>query len=287
MGVAVLWAIFAIVIAVGASSRGRSGFGWFILACVISPLIAGILLLLLPARNTALQIDAKVIDEGRYPCPNCAEAVKIEAKVCIHCGATLDPVAAALAFKEGPVDWLIKNSGMVAGLLLLAIFGYFMATSQPADKAPPTSPSARETASVAEQKFAKDDDDAAVAALIGKDQLRRFKANLKDPIKVAIIECMGVKVYQDPQPDGHPPPQAVCDQINAYTKGRLAQDPNADIALELRDFIMQQLEEQERQRSLEKMRQSLRELPEAQPPADKAPSPSVGDKSSPAEEHQP
>jgi hypothetical protein len=42
------WIGIAIVIGVGARSRGRSGLGWFLLAILLSPLIAGVLLVVLP-----------------------------------------------------------------------------------------------------------------------------------------------------------------------------------------------------------------------------------------------
>jgi hypothetical protein len=44
----VLWLVIAIVVGVGANGRGRSGFGWFLLAVRLSPLIAGLLLVVLP-----------------------------------------------------------------------------------------------------------------------------------------------------------------------------------------------------------------------------------------------
>jgi hypothetical protein len=43
---------FAIVVAIAASARGRSGVGWFLLSFVISPLIGLILVLVLPNRRT-------------------------------------------------------------------------------------------------------------------------------------------------------------------------------------------------------------------------------------------
>jgi hypothetical protein len=43
------WAIFSVVIGVGANARGRSALGWFLLALLISPLLALILLLVLPS----------------------------------------------------------------------------------------------------------------------------------------------------------------------------------------------------------------------------------------------
>jgi hypothetical protein len=45
--VAILWFVLAFVIGVVAERRGRSGFGW-LLAILLSPLIAGILLAVLP-----------------------------------------------------------------------------------------------------------------------------------------------------------------------------------------------------------------------------------------------
>jgi hypothetical protein len=42
------WISFSIIVAVAANTRGRSGFGWFLLALLISPLISGLLVLALP-----------------------------------------------------------------------------------------------------------------------------------------------------------------------------------------------------------------------------------------------
>jgi len=42
------WLAFAIAVGIAASSRGRSGLGWFILAVLISPLLAGIFLAVSP-----------------------------------------------------------------------------------------------------------------------------------------------------------------------------------------------------------------------------------------------
>jgi hypothetical protein len=44
------WIAFAVVVGVVASMRGRVGFGWFLLALVISPLIVGPLAFALPRR---------------------------------------------------------------------------------------------------------------------------------------------------------------------------------------------------------------------------------------------
>jgi hypothetical protein len=49
MLVAILaWLIFSIIVGVAAERRGRSGIGWIFLALFLSPLIAAIVLALLP-----------------------------------------------------------------------------------------------------------------------------------------------------------------------------------------------------------------------------------------------
>lgn len=46
------WIIFCIVVAYGASNRGRSGVGWFVISILATPIIAAIMLLILgPVRK--------------------------------------------------------------------------------------------------------------------------------------------------------------------------------------------------------------------------------------------
>lgn len=40
-----------VVVGIFANSRGRSGFGWFFLSCVITPLLGGLLVLALRNRK--------------------------------------------------------------------------------------------------------------------------------------------------------------------------------------------------------------------------------------------
>lgn len=55
----VFWILFALVVAIAAGGRGRSVFGWFLIACVISPLLAAILLALLPVvRRSPISVNA-------------------------------------------------------------------------------------------------------------------------------------------------------------------------------------------------------------------------------------
>src|SRR5215472_2543056 len=69
------WLVFSLIIGFIARAYNRSGLIWFVLALVLSPLVAGILLLLLP-RSRA----------GQRQCPSCHEYVAIGAKKCHHCG---------------------------------------------------------------------------------------------------------------------------------------------------------------------------------------------------------
>jgi hypothetical protein len=88
------WFMFAVIVGVLASGRGRLGFGWFLLACIISPLIAGLLVLVLPRLNapqpapaTADATAATAPAGALRPCPQCAEPIQPQANKCRHCGA--------------------------------------------------------------------------------------------------------------------------------------------------------------------------------------------------------
>ena len=47
----VIWLVFSIAVGVGAANRKRFGFGWFLFAILISPLVAGFILLLLGEKK--------------------------------------------------------------------------------------------------------------------------------------------------------------------------------------------------------------------------------------------
>lgn len=87
MEVVVGWILAAVVVGLIAGSRGRSGFGWFVLAVMISPLLAGILVLALGRAAT----NEGPTPETHVKCPDCRELVLRDARKCKHCGAALIP----------------------------------------------------------------------------------------------------------------------------------------------------------------------------------------------------
>ncbi len=89
------WLVFSVVVAVAASSRGRSGFGWFLLSFILSPLLAIILVLVLPKIGQAAmatdEIGGRISEATHVRCPDCRELVRKDARKCKHCGTELIP----------------------------------------------------------------------------------------------------------------------------------------------------------------------------------------------------
>jgi len=80
----IIWFLFGLVAAVIANSKGRSGCGWFLLGVLIGPF--SLVIAFLPA------IPAKTGEptpETHVVCPDCAELIRKEARVCKHCGCRL------------------------------------------------------------------------------------------------------------------------------------------------------------------------------------------------------
>lgn len=92
MEIVFYWFACAVVCAIVASSKGRSGFGWFVLGALFS-IFALLLVIVLPSQK----------DTGRDPnapspythvkCPDCREFVFKDARKCKHCGIPLVPQA--------------------------------------------------------------------------------------------------------------------------------------------------------------------------------------------------
>jgi hypothetical protein len=105
-----IWIVCAVVTAIIASSKGRSGLGWFLIGAVLG--IFGIVLIAcLPAlpgyggdpattlRNVAIGTSNKQAPAMRAMklCPDCAEEVKADARVCRFCRHEFEPITASMA----------------------------------------------------------------------------------------------------------------------------------------------------------------------------------------------
>jgi hypothetical protein len=92
------WLLLSVVAGVAANARGRSGVGWFFLALVLSPFIVLIFVLVMrrlepelvtvapaappPQPRSSLRSSAA---PAQKKCPDCAEMVQAEAKLCRFC----------------------------------------------------------------------------------------------------------------------------------------------------------------------------------------------------------
>ena len=83
----VIWTVVAIVGAIVANNKRRSGVGWFFLCLILTPL-AILVLLALPTLKAAEAQPVRLVEQSPEPtkiCPLCAEAVKLAAKICRFC----------------------------------------------------------------------------------------------------------------------------------------------------------------------------------------------------------
>lgn len=87
------WLILAGLVGFWAHTKGRFAFGWFVISFMLSPLIGGIIVAILPkAGKAAMPRDeaGNVMTPDMYVrCPDCRELVRKDARKCKHCGASL------------------------------------------------------------------------------------------------------------------------------------------------------------------------------------------------------
>lgn len=91
MEIVIFWLAFSVLCGILAASRGRHGFGYFLLALLITPLLCGLLLLILGRAKDDSPLPNAPTPETHVKCPDCRELVLKEARVCKHCGCRLVP----------------------------------------------------------------------------------------------------------------------------------------------------------------------------------------------------
>jgi hypothetical protein len=114
------WLFFAVLVGVLAQKRGRMGFGWFILAVMFSPLLIGLLVLVLgdAAGSKASGAGGAPTPETHVRCPDCRELVFMDARKCKHCGTALVPPEKPLPKLSGAY-----HVGVGAGRVVSSILG--------------------------------------------------------------------------------------------------------------------------------------------------------------------
>lgn len=90
-----LWFGLACAVGYAAGRMGRSWVGWFSLAVIISPLLAGIFLAISGSKGIAAaprdEIGNLITPDTHVHCPDCRELVRKDARKCKHCGTALIP----------------------------------------------------------------------------------------------------------------------------------------------------------------------------------------------------
>ena len=79
------WLVLAVAVGYVADQRGRSAVGWVVLSLLVSPIIAGVMLLLVP-RNLAVLEERQLADGGNQ-CPMCVDVIRGVTTRCTLCGS--------------------------------------------------------------------------------------------------------------------------------------------------------------------------------------------------------
>jgi ribosomal protein S14 len=84
MWIFILWIFFCFVAGKIAANKGRSGFGFFLLAFLLSPLVGIICAALASPDKRALDRRA-VENHEKKRCPHCGELIARQATICRFC----------------------------------------------------------------------------------------------------------------------------------------------------------------------------------------------------------
>ena len=95
------WIVFSLAVATIASAKNRSGFTWFFISFLCSPLAAIVCVNCLPTitkgepAQRSHSAMPKTMTAQLRDCPECAEVIKSAAKKCKHCGSEVTALEAA------------------------------------------------------------------------------------------------------------------------------------------------------------------------------------------------
>lgn len=115
----IFWIGIAVACGIVASTKGRSGAGWFFIGLLFS-VIALIIILVLPSLKR--DPDAPT-EETHTKCPHCAEYIRREAIKCKHCGEAVSPQPLPAKVEPAP-DPYAATAALIGGARIGRYWNY-------------------------------------------------------------------------------------------------------------------------------------------------------------------